>query len=311
MSNLNITNSNAQGRYATPSQVDAKIAAQATADAQLYYSYLPQFHGIRLTSFGHSFGQVQPQPNTWAGSVYPARLRDLLNADTSLYANRTASGATMANILSTVNANWSDGYGGLVTIMGNQNDVGLHTAEATFKSNFRAVLTALQGSTGDPPTVLVIKDTTCTPTGYARYAVPATDADVATYNGYLDSVIAEFPAGWIIVADPMTDGWDPNTMTAADGQHPNDRGEAFIVASCMKVLKNVTYRPGLNVGITADATIPPTISDNFNRADSTTSLGSTTTGQAWSTYNGSVWGISSNRAYKVTAGGAGEDSTLR
>lgn len=42
-----------------------------------------------------------------------------------------------------------------------------------------------------------------------------------------------------------------------------------------------------------------TIEDNFNRANSTTTMGSTPSGQPWITYNG-TWGINSNRAYTVT-----------
>jgi hypothetical protein len=43
-----------------------------------------------------------------------------------------------------------------------------------------------------------------------------------------------------------------------------------------------------------------TITDSFNRADSTTTLGNADTGQAWTNVTG-VLGISSNQAYRVTA----------
>ncbi len=43
-----------------------------------------------------------------------------------------------------------------------------------------------------------------------------------------------------------------------------------------------------------------TITDSFNRADSTTTLGNADTGQAWTSAIG-VHGISSNQAYRVTA----------
>lgn len=45
-----------------------------------------------------------------------------------------------------------------------------------------------------------------------------------------------------------------------------------------------------------------TITDSFNRADSTSTLGSTDTGQAWTAQAG-TWGISSNTAYTTTASG--------
>lgn len=101
-----------------------------------------------------------------------------------------------------------------------------------------------------PPTVLVMKETTCTPTGYARYTAPPTDADVATFNGYMDAIVAEFPAdGSIVVADPVADGWTPATMTCPDGQHPNDRGHAHLAASALRALAGAGYRRGLNLGV--------------------------------------------------------------
>lgn len=42
------------------------------------------------------------------------------------------------------------------------------------------------------------------------------------------------------------------------------------------------------------------VSDAFNRADSTTSLGTADTGQTWTALAG-TWGISSNKAYQVTS----------
>jgi hypothetical protein len=41
------------------------------------------------------------------------------------------------------------------------------------------------------------------------------------------------------------------------------------------------------------------ITDSFNRADNSSSLGTTDTGQAWSTFQG-TWGIGTNRAQAVT-----------
>lgn len=44
------------------------------------------------------------------------------------------------------------------------------------------------------------------------------------------------------------------------------------------------------------------VSDSFNRADSSTSLGSADTGQAWTALVG-TWGITSNQAYNPVGGG--------
>jgi hypothetical protein len=52
----------------------------------------------------------------------------------------------------------------------------------------------------------------------------------------------------------------------------------------------------------------PTILDSFNRGDSTTSLGTTETGQAWRNDNSAVWGVSGGKAYVATAGASGGQS---
>jgi hypothetical protein len=44
-----------------------------------------------------------------------------------------------------------------------------------------------------------------------------------------------------------------------------------------------------------------TITDTFTRANSTTNIGTTDTGQVWSVQSGSWWGISSNRAYTANS----------
>lgn len=46
------------------------------------------------------------------------------------------------------------------------------------------------------------------------------------------------------------------------------------------------------------------IKDDFNRANSTSTLGSTNTGQVWTAHQG-TWGIASNAAYVVTSSGPG------
>lgn len=51
-----------------------------------------------------------------------------------------------------------------------------------------------------------------------------------------------------------------------------------------------------------------TITDNFNRANSETSLGQTETGQSWQTFTG-VWGITNNTAYPVSISGPGSFPT--
>lgn len=82
-----------------------------------------------------------------------------------------------------------------------------------------------------------------------------------------------------------------------DGIHPNDSGAdrwAQVIARAIAA-QEFAY-----VGQKA-------VTDNFQRADSTTSIGTTTTGQAWVPARG-TWGISSNKGYSVT--GADDDLLL-
>lgn len=53
------------------------------------------------------------------------------------------------------------------------------------------------------------------------------------------------------------------------------------------------------------AAVAAALTDTFTRADSATTLGSTETGQVWIAASG-VWGVSTNRAYKVS----GADGSL-
>lgn len=263
------------------------------------FGSLPQFHGVRYVAYGHSFGQVQNPRNAWDGSLYPARVRDLLHADPALYANRTQSGTTMTQVAQHLTDTWVGGEFGLVSLLGNQNSAGQGQSEADFKAAVRSFLTTLTTAAA-VPTILVVKDVTCTPVGYARYGGGAyNDAKVATYNGWLTAVVAEFPDAPIVVADPMADGWNAATMTAPDGQHPNDYGSAHLAASCLRALAAAPYRGGLNYGY------PPRIyvADNFDRADSG-SLGTTPVGgKVWTlTDPNMAYGIKNQQAYRATGG---------
>jgi lysophospholipase L1-like esterase len=82
-----------------------------------------------------------------------------------------------------------------------------------------------------------------------------------------------------------------------DGIHPNDSGAdrwAQVIA------RTIAAQEFVYVGQKA-------VTDNFQRADSATSIGSATTGQAWVPVRG-TWGISSNKGYSVT--GADDDLLL-
>jgi hypothetical protein len=52
-------------------------------------------------------------------------------------------------------------------------------------------------------------------------------------------------------------------------------------------------------GVAAGGASGPIITDNFNRADNASTMGTATTGQAWTNNNGN-WGITSNKAYSLS-----------
>lgn len=287
---------------------EALAAVLAAANRQVIPGHT---QGARYVAYGHSFGQVQSPPNVLPRSIYPERVRALTGADPDTFQNLTVSGSNMGNIAARAVATWTQGTYGLITLMGNQNSVGADhassTGEATYKAALRQFLNHVRGGTTAPPTVVVVRDTTSTTAGYARYGTnPPTDADVARFNGYLQQVVAEYPSnGSILVARP-DDGWDPATMTCPDGQHPNDRGMAHIAAAIMAAVRAGGYREGLNLGIAASAPptpLTPVATDTFNRADNSSTLGAAQTGQTWVTPSGTVFGIVTNQAKTGTSFG--------
>lgn len=286
-------------------------AVEGAALAGAFAPILPALHGVRYTAYGHSFGQVQASIGAWAGSVYPARLRDLIHADPALYANRTVNGASTTDIATTAASTWVDGDGGLVTWMGGQNSIGSGQSESDFKAQLRAFLGTMRGATGYPPTVLVFLDTLNTETGYARFSTVANrnDAAIHRYNGYISEVVAEFEAeGWVLLADPIGAGWDAQVMTEPDGQHPNDIGHACIASAALRALSGAPFRRGLNRGVRIAPSPGELIAaDTFTRANSSTTLGSTEVGAksyvaADPQGDTPVFGIENNQAYRVSKG---------
>lgn len=257
--------------------------------------------GTKYYAYGHSFGQQQTPVNAGATSLYPLRVRDDLDTDASLFVNQTVSGSRTADILTKVKATWQRGDYGLVTFMGNQNDVGNQVPEATFKANVKGFIEWVRGPGEFVPTIVVVLDTKCTAAGYARYSTPPTDADVDRFNQYLRDVVAQYPTdGSVVIADPAT-GWNTATMVGPDGQHPNDRGQAFIAQAIETALGGVSYREGQNYGVKA----PTQFYDSFNRPNST-SLGSNLYAQGYTILGSSTFGTIANRAYRSDSGAVGE-----
>lgn len=269
----------------------------------------PQFHGVHYAAYGHSFGNVQTVPNAWPGSVYPARIRDLLHADPGQFYNQCQNGSTMAQIVSYAQGTYTQGTRGLVSLMGFKNDIGNHTAQAAFKQSIRDFLGYLLASSPQP-TILIIKDVYAAPAGWALYGgTSPTNADVDTYNSYFDAVRAEYSTAPIIVADPQADGWDTTTMLCGDGLHPNDHGMAHIATSAIKALSSAPYRDGLNYGYAPAAPAAPAgatyAADTFTRTASTP--GTTSTGAfAWNvrgTSGTSSWSTDGSHLVGATPGG--------
>lgn len=104
-----------------------------------------------------------------------------------------------------------------------------------------------------PPTIIVCKTAELPAAGYATYTsgggVGASEATDGIYDSIIDTVVAGFPAdGSIQVFDPMTVGFDPDTMIgSADGLfvHLNDRGQAFYAGELLKIIGGLPPRAGL------------------------------------------------------------------
>lgn len=260
--------------------------------------------GVRYTAYGHSFGQVQPGSGAVPSRMYPAMVRDGLGADPALWSNQTISGASTAQILARARSTWNRGDYGVVSYLGNQNDVGRHVPETTFRANVRGFIDWVRGTGPFPPTIVIVLDTPSTTKGYARYPSPPTDADVARYNRSLRSVVSEYPKdGSVIIADAST-GWDKATMLGPDGQHPNDVGQVHITAAITSALRGVRLREGQNVVTPA----PAVRYDSFNRSDLITGLGKDLHGRSYSTVGGVKYGITGGRAYRASSGSVRESA---
>lgn len=285
------------------------VGAQAT-NRDYVERRFDSFEKIRYVAYGHSFGIQQSYWNCTAAGVYPLRVRDRLGIDTGNFANRTASGQRAAQLLTSVQNTWPRGDYGLVSIMITQNDAGYRTGAATFRSQLQQAIDWIRGPGEFPPTVVLVLDTYSTQAGYNRYPTPLTDAVIDTYNGYVQTVANGYPAdGSVIVVDANA-GWDRNAMTAEDGQHPNDRGQAHIANAIVTALAGRGFREGQNVGITK----PSFFYDSFNRANSSSSFGSPMYGDS-STYdtsamNSATYGITGNQAYRSDALAARESALL-
>lgn len=91
----------------------------------------------------------------------------------------------------------------------------------------------------NPPPVIVCNIARLTAAGYASYAQPVTDGDVATWNAAINAIVAEFDS-MVQVADIDTALAKDATLIASDGVHPNEYGAARIADSLLVAIKRLT-----------------------------------------------------------------------
>jgi lysophospholipase L1-like esterase len=80
-----------------------------------------------------------------------------------------------------------------------------------------------------------------------------------------------------------------------DGVHPNDSGADRWAQVVARAIADQAY-----VSVASASPWTGSVTDNFDRADSATTLGSAQTGQVWTASRG-TWGITGNAAYSATA----------
>lgn len=132
---------------------------------------------------------------------------------------------------------------------------------------------------------ILISATTVQSYSVTNLLTNATNSNSATFVGYEAAYSATISAdvGYVLDAITVTMGGTDITATAVMG---NSISIASVIGSI--VITVTTLSSGVIV------------TDSFDRANSTTNVGSADTGQAWQVVSG-AWGISSNRAYVSTA----------
>lgn len=157
----------------------------------------------------------------------------------------------------------------------------------------------------------VYQHTVNTASAGSTYTIPAVtvaDWHLLTLTAHTAFTFPTPTAGQIItvaLVQDSTGSWAPSwpsNVRWPNGVAPTIGGSANLVVAVIDFeCFDGTYWLGLvratNFSISTAVTL---LSDSFNRADSTTSLGSADTGQAWVVLNGTC-GINGNRAYHTTS----------
>ena len=197
---------------------------------------------------------------------------------------------------------------------------GTHTIRGTLSSGVSIWVDSYRIPLTAPAPILVYGEP---PLIWDAYANDATaDALLVSMKADLAGIVAEFPSATYL--DLNVPGWNTASMLTSDGIHPNDEGCAWIATQAIEKLASIPYSTGLNVTVDSypPAYTPPTgpvvplggqagnyvdtpgptgggpFADTFNRTNSSSSLGSTSTGgYSYEILGTAVWGIQSNRAY--------------
>lgn len=195
---------------------------------------------------------------------------------------------------------------------------GTHTVRGTLTSGASMTVDSYRVPLAYPTQGIVLGEPTVIPAGGDQ---PTYLADVETMKTTLAGIVADFPTfTYLDLNDEPS--WDTATMLTSDGKHPDDKGAAWIADTVLAELSDLDFSRGLNVTGSDDpaAYVVPAapstpgggnegtavnliLADTFTRADSTTTMGSADTGQAYTQYGtDGVWGIASGAEYKVSGG---------
>jgi len=124
---------------------------------------------------------------------------------------------------------------------------GDHTVRLKLTAGSAFVVDALLVPNPAPPIIVVAKEGPVLKFNgsYVGTEAAGNTALLTQYTPAIDSVTAAFPTVKV-TPNGGPAGWDPNTMTVADGLHPNQKGSANIADAVMKVLGRPAFAEGLN-----------------------------------------------------------------
>ena len=230
--------------------------------------------------------------------------------------------STTNTVVQTVNTGtYSTSFPGVIKLAG--YGAGPHSVRITLTSGTGFTVDALLIPNPNPPKIIHVKEgpVLVYNSGYTADVAAGNAILAGTYQPAVDVLQADFP-NVLMTPNGGPVGWDAATMCSFDGLHPNAKGSAKYADAAVQALGRPGWVEGLNplyAPFSTTATVPayvgtPTLTvyarDDFNRADSTTTLGSTPIGnKAWSYIGGGAnsalarWGIKSNQAYSSAAYG--------